>query len=79
LDFILAWSRQDAKKVDAERALCLGLCVNLDDDDNTGPSQWRGGDDCQGYSAWAVKAEAPSDDDDDGDDYNVFYQRLGMQ
>jgi hypothetical protein len=31
------------------------------------------------YSAWAVKDEAPFDDDDDGGDYNVFYQRLGMQ
>jgi hypothetical protein len=40
LDFVLAWSRQDAKKADAERALRLGLCVNLegDDEDNAGPS-----------------------------------------
>jgi hypothetical protein len=51
LDFALAWSRQDAKKADTERALRLGLCVNLDDDNNTGPSQWHGGDDGQGCSA----------------------------
>jgi hypothetical protein len=63
-----------------ERALCLGLSVNLDDDDNAGPSQWRGGDDGQGCSAWAAKDEALSDDNDDDDsDYDVFYQRLGMQ
>jgi hypothetical protein len=77
LDFALAWSRQDAKKADTERALRLGLCVNLDDDYDTGPSRWRGGDDCQGYNACAVKDDAPSDDN--GGDYNVFYQRLGMQ
>jgi hypothetical protein len=45
LDFVLAWSKQDAKKADAERALCLGLCVNLeeddegDDEDDADPSQ----------------------------------------
>jgi hypothetical protein len=79
LDFALAWSRQDAEKADAERALHLGLCVNLDEDDNAGPSQWGSGDDGQGFSAWAAKDETPSDDDDDGDnDYDVFYQRLGM-
>jgi hypothetical protein len=49
LDFALAWSRQDAKRADTERALCLGLCVNLEDDD-AGPSQWRGDDDGQGCS-----------------------------
>jgi hypothetical protein len=68
---------QDAKKADAERALRLGLCVNLEDDDNAGPSQWRGDDDGHGCSTWAAKDEAPSDDD--GGDYDVFYQRLGMQ
>jgi hypothetical protein len=45
LDFVLAWSRQDAKKADVERALRLGLCVNLeeddegDDEDDADPSQ----------------------------------------
>jgi hypothetical protein len=34
LDFVLAWSRQGAKKADAERALRLGLCVNLEEDDD---------------------------------------------
>jgi hypothetical protein len=77
LDFALAWCRQDTKKADAERALRLGLCVNLEDDDDAGPSQWRGGDDGQGCSTWAAKDEAPSDDD--GGDYDVFNQRLGMQ
>jgi hypothetical protein len=74
LDFVLAWSRQDAKKADAKRARCLGLCVNLEDDNDAGLSQWHGGDDGQGCSTWAAKNDAPSDDDDD-----VFYQRLGMQ
>jgi hypothetical protein len=47
LDFILTWSRQDMKKADTERALLLGLFVNLEDDeeeDDAGPRQWRGGD-----------------------------------
>jgi hypothetical protein len=82
LDFVLAWSRKDAKKADVERVLCLGLCVNLEDDDedNAGPSEWRGGDDGQGCSTWAAKDDAPSDNgDDDGGDYTVFYQRLDMQ
>jgi hypothetical protein len=79
LDFVLVWSRQDAKKADTERVRCLGLCINLEDDDNdAGLSQWRGGDDGEGYSTWAVKNDAPSDDDDNGGDYDVFYQRLGM-
>jgi hypothetical protein len=49
LEFILAWSRYDAKKAKAERACRLGLCVNLEEDDededkdDAGPSQWRGG------------------------------------
>jgi hypothetical protein len=33
LEFALAWSRQDAKRAEAERACRLGLCINLDDDD----------------------------------------------
>jgi hypothetical protein len=82
LDFVLTWSRQDAKKADAERARRLGICVNLEDDDDAGSSQWRGGDNGQGCSTWTVKNDEPSDDDDDddnGDDYDFFYQRLGMQ
>jgi hypothetical protein len=80
LDFILVWSRQDAKKAEKERARRLDLCVNLeDDDDNAGPSQWRDGDNDEGCSTWAVKNDAPPDNDDDGGDYDVFYQRLGMQ
>jgi hypothetical protein len=68
LDFALTWSRQDAKKADAERALCLGLCVNLEDDDEDGAglSQWRGGNDGQGCSTWAAKDGTLSDDDDGG-------------
>jgi hypothetical protein len=67
LDFVLAWSRQDTKKADAERARRLGLCVNLEnnDDDDAGPSQWRGDDNGQGCITWAAKNDAPSDDDDD--------------
>jgi hypothetical protein len=45
LDFVLAWSRQDAKKADTERARRLGLCVNLEDDDDeddAGPTQRPG-------------------------------------
>jgi hypothetical protein len=79
LHFVLVWSRQDAKKADAERARRLGLCVNVEDDDDAGPSPWRGGDDGKGCSTWAAKNNASSDDDDDGGDYDVFYQRLGMQ
>jgi hypothetical protein len=78
MDFALAWSRRDAKKADAEQALRLGLCVNLDDDNDAGLSQRRGGNDGQGCSAWVAKDEAPSDDDGGGD-YKVFYRRLGMQ
>jgi hypothetical protein len=37
----------------------------------------RGGDDGQGCNTWAVKDEAPSDDD--RGDYDVFNQHLGMQ
>jgi hypothetical protein len=83
LEFALAWSRQDAKRAEAERARCLGLCVNMDDheeEDDAGPSyRRRGGDGGQGCSTWAAKDE-PSDDDDDGGDkdYDVFYRRLGM-
>jgi hypothetical protein len=83
LDFLLAWSRQDAKKANVERALRLGLCVNLEDDegddeDDAGPSQWHGGDGGQGYSTWVSKDEPPSDDNDSGTKYVIFYQRLGM-
>jgi hypothetical protein len=80
LDFVLTWSRQDTKKADAERARRLGLYANLEDDDDAGPSQWRGGDNGQGCSTWTVKNDTPSDDDDDDrGDYDFFYQRLGMQ
>jgi hypothetical protein len=80
LEFALAWSRKDAKRAEAECAHRLGLCVNLDDDneDDDGPS-WRrssGGNGDQGCSTWAPKDE-PSDDDDGGD-YNVFYRHLEM-
>jgi hypothetical protein len=81
LDFVLAWSRQDAKKSDAEWALHLGLCVNLeeDDEDDAGPSQWRSDDGGQGCNTWAAKDEPPSDDDDGGGaNYDVSYQSLGM-
>jgi hypothetical protein len=63
-----------------ERARRLGFVVNLEDkDDEAGPSQRRG-DSGQGYSSWAAKAEPASEDDDGGGaDYDVFYQRLGMQ
>jgi hypothetical protein len=71
---------QDAKRAEAERARRLGLCINLDNDeeDDAGPS-WRpgGGNGGQGCSIWAPKDE-PSDDDDDGGDYDVFYRRLKM-
>jgi hypothetical protein len=79
LKFALAWSRQDAKRAEAERARRLGLCVNLDDDD-AGPSWRRGGDGNggQGCSTWAPKDEPSDNDDDDGGDYNVFYHRLRM-
>jgi hypothetical protein len=33
LEFALAWSRQDAKRAEAERTRRLGLYVNLEDDD----------------------------------------------
>jgi hypothetical protein len=62
----------------------LGLCVNLEEDDDededAGPSQWRGGNGGQGCSTWAAKDEPPSDNNDgDGvEDYDVFYRRLGM-
>jgi hypothetical protein len=84
LEFALAWSRQDAKRAKAERARRLGLCVNLEDDDegekdDAGPSQWhRGDNDGQGCSTWATKDEPPSNDDDGDEDYNVFYRHLGM-
>jgi hypothetical protein len=80
LDFVLACSRQDVKKADAERALHLGRYVNLEDDeDDAGPSQWRGDDGGQGYNTWAAKDEPPSDDDGGGGaNYVVFYQSLGM-
>jgi hypothetical protein len=82
LKFALAWSRQDAKRAEAERARRLSLCVNLDDDeeDDAGP-KWRrggGGNGGQGCSTWAPKDEPSDDDDDDGGDYSVFYHRLGM-
>jgi hypothetical protein len=46
LEFALAWSRQDAKRDEAERACLLGLYVNLEDDEeeDAGPSQLRGSD-----------------------------------
>jgi hypothetical protein len=69
---------QDAKKDEAELAYRFSLFVNLeeeDDDADAGTSQWRNGDG-QGYNSWAAKAEPPPDD---GVDYDVFYQRLGMQ
>jgi hypothetical protein len=85
LEFALAWSRQDAKRTEIVRARRLGLCVNLnvdnEEEDDAGPS-WRrgGGDGGQGCSTWAAKDGPPSDDDDgDGDkDYDVFYRCLGM-
>jgi hypothetical protein len=33
LVFALVWSGQDTKKAEAERACRLGLCVNLEEDD----------------------------------------------
>jgi hypothetical protein len=43
LEFALAWSRQDAKWAEAERACRLGLCVNLEEDEEeeegAGPSE----------------------------------------
>jgi hypothetical protein len=79
LEFALAWSKQDAKRADAERTRRLGLCVNLDEDD-AGPSWRRGGgsNGGQGCSTWAPKDEPSDDDNDDGGDYNVFYRRLEM-
>jgi hypothetical protein len=83
LEFALAWSRQDAKRAEAERARRLGVCVNLDynEDDDAGPSWRRGGSNGdQGCSTWVPKDE-PSDnkdDDNDGGDYSVFYRHLGM-
>jgi hypothetical protein len=42
LDYVLAWSRQDAEKEEPERARRIGFLVNLeDDDDETGLSQRR--------------------------------------
>jgi hypothetical protein len=84
LEFALAWSRQDAKRAEAERARRLGLCVNLEEedadeeDDDAGPSRWRGGDDGQGCSTWPAKDEPPLDDNDGNEDYDVFYRRLGI-
>jgi hypothetical protein len=80
LDYVLAWSMQDAKKEEAERVRPLGFVVNLEDDgDEAGPSQ-RCDDDGQGWSSWAAKVESASDDDDGGGaNYDVFYQHLGMQ
>jgi hypothetical protein len=43
LEFALAWSRKNAKRTEAKHARPLGLCVNLEEED-AGPSQWRGGD-----------------------------------
>jgi hypothetical protein len=67
LEFALAWSRQDAKRVE--------------DEYDASPS-WRrdGGDGGQGCSTWAPKDEPSDDDDDDGgdEDYDIFYRRLGM-
>jgi hypothetical protein len=84
LEFALAWSKQDAKRAEAERTRCLDLCVNLDDkeDNDAGPSWCHDSDDGgQGCSTWVPKDE-PSDDDgdddDDSGDYDVFYRRLGM-
>jgi hypothetical protein len=77
LDFVLAWSRQDAKKDDAEWVLRLGLCVNLDEDDedNADPSSDSG----EGCSTWASKDKPSSDDGNDGGaNYDVFYQHLDM-
>jgi hypothetical protein len=80
LEFVLIWSRQDAKRAEAERARRLGLCVDLDDndEDDAGPSWRHGGGDNGGHgcNTWAPKDE-PSDDDD-SEDYNAFYRRLGM-
>jgi hypothetical protein len=72
LKFALAWSRQDTNKQAVEHTRCLGLCVDLedDDDDDVGTSQWRDND-SQGCSSWASKDEPLSDDD--GADYDVFY------
>jgi hypothetical protein len=52
-----------------------GPFVNLEDDDDIGPSQWRGCDG-QGCNSLAAKVELLSkDNNNDGTDYNVFYQR----
>jgi hypothetical protein len=84
LEFVLAWSRQDAKKAKVERARRLGLCVNLEEDDedndedDVSPNWWRGSNGGQGCSTWASKDEPPSDNDNGDADSFVFYQRLGM-
>jgi hypothetical protein len=68
LDFVLAWSRQDAKTEEAKCAHCLGFLINLEnnDDDEAGPSQ-RCGDNGLGCSSWAAKAKPTSDNEDNGD------------
>jgi hypothetical protein len=83
LEFALAWSRQDAKWAEVERARRLGLRVNLEEDEEeegAGPSEWRGSDAGQGCSTWAAKDVPPSyDDNGDGtEDYDIFYRRLSM-
>jgi hypothetical protein len=49
LDFILARSRQNMKKAEAEQAHRLSLCLYLEEDD-AGPSQWRDSDSSEGCS-----------------------------
>jgi hypothetical protein len=65
---LYAWSKKEV----AECVLRLGLCVEIEGDDDISLSQWCD-DDVQGYSSKAPKDEPPTNDDNDdndGTDYN---------
>jgi hypothetical protein len=66
LEYVLVWSWQDTKKKAVERGRRLDLFVNLENDDEAGPSQRRYSDD-QDCSSWSAKVEPSSDDNNDDD------------
>jgi hypothetical protein len=51
LDYVPAWSKQEAKREEAERARHLGFVMNLKDDDDAAVPSQRRGDDRQGCSS----------------------------
>jgi hypothetical protein len=78
--FAKAWSAADYRITEEERRHRLGLVIDLDGDDDAGPSTWprgRRGDAGQGCNSYLPQPK--EEDPEDGDDYaTAMYRPLGL-